>query len=123
MSRNLGTHENALIVASRLIYIAAQVYLGVLEPAVQMHFFGGSVDKPGFLLLPVTLLGSFQRRRRWNLLFKPSFLIPVLIDRRLFSAPVSPVRSHCGDVSHMRITSIAMEGRALPISYFSNLHF
>ena len=53
MSRNLDTHENALIFASRLIYIAAQVYLvGVLEPAVQMHFFGGSVDKPGFSAAP-----------------------------------------------------------------------
>ena len=59
MSQNLDTYENALIVASRLIYIAAQVYLvGVsrnlpsLERAAQMHFFRGSIDKPGFSTAP-----------------------------------------------------------------------
>ena len=52
MSRNLDIQEDCLIVPSYLIYIETQVYLvGVnrrpfsLERAVQIHFFGGSVDK------------------------------------------------------------------------------
>ena len=37
----------------------------------------------------------------------------VLIDRLLFSAPVSPVCSRCGDSSHMGITSITRGRGAL----------
>ena len=50
MSRNLDTHVNALIIASRLIYIEAQVCLDEvnrrplsLELAVQMRFVGDSI--------------------------------------------------------------------------------